>query len=310
MGNCFSCLRSKSSSRPVADSSDNENLDNVPDKRVEGLDSNDLNPPVMAMSNGAHNAPVLGSVGSDNCGSLRSSFTCTRLTSTLNKTNMRLNNFSTKSFQTRVQKLFDMYKDAVEDLILIDGIERLCSDLQMSPEEFRILILAWKCDAHQMCRFTRAEFLNGCHALQVDSVSLMKNKLSDVANDLNYNTEEFKSLYRFTFKFGLDNAVGQRILPVDTAIVLWKLIFNIREPDILERWLNFLESQDNIRGIPKDTWNMFLNFAESVSNGDLSNYDDTEAWPSVFDDFVEYENDQANQNISEKGIGKKHGSVL
>lgn len=117
-------------------------------------------------------------------------------------------------------------------------------------------------------------------------------------------------MYRFTFKFGLDNAVGQRILPVDTAIVLWKLVFNVREPAILHRWLNFLESQDNIRGIPKDTWNMFLNFAESVFNGDLSNYDDTEAWPSVFDDFVEYENDQANQNISDKGMVKKHGNVL
>jgi len=157
-------------------------------------DSNDINPPVMAMSNGSNNSAVMASVGSDNCGSLRSSFTSTRLT--LNKTNMRLSNLSAKSFQTRVQKLFDMYKDAVDDLILIDGIERLCSDLQMSPEEFRILILAWKCDAHQMCRFTRSEFTNGCQALQADSVSLMKNKLSDVANDLNDNTEEFKSLYR------------------------------------------------------------------------------------------------------------------
>lgn len=155
-----------------------------------GLGSNDLNPPVMALSNGAHSAPAMSSVGSDNCGSLRSSFTCSRLT------NIRLNNFSAKSFHTRVQKLFDIYRDSVEDLILIDGIERLCSDLQMSPEEFRILILAWKCDAHQMCRFTRSEFTNGCQTLQVDSVSLMKNKLSDVANDLNYNTEEFKSLYR------------------------------------------------------------------------------------------------------------------
>lgn len=150
----------------------------------------------MAMSNGAHCSPVIGSIGSDNCGSLRSSITCTRLTSTLTKTNLRLNNFAAKSFQIRIQKLFDMYKDTTEDLILIDGIEKLCSDLQMSPEEFRILILAWKCDAQQMCRFTRTEFINGCHALQADSVSLMKNKLSDVANDLNYNTEEFKSLYR------------------------------------------------------------------------------------------------------------------
>lgn len=150
----------------------------------------------MTKSNGAHSATVVESVGSDNCGSVRSSFTCNRLTSTLTKTNIRLNSFSAKHFQTRVQKLFDTYKDSVEDLILIDGIERLCSDLQMSPEEFRILILAWKCDAQQMCRFTRGEFTNGCDALQVDSVSLMKNKLSEVANDLIKNTEEFKSLYR------------------------------------------------------------------------------------------------------------------
>lgn len=148
----------------------------------------------MAMSNGSNNTTVVNLIGSDNCGSFRSSFSCTRLT--LNKTNIRLSNFSAKNFQTRVQKLFDVYKDAVDDMILIDGIERLCSDLQMSPEEFRILILAWKCGAHQMCRFTRSEFTDGCHALQADSISLMKNKLSDVATDLNDNTEEFKSLYR------------------------------------------------------------------------------------------------------------------
>lgn len=153
-----------------------------------GQDSYNLNSPAMTLSNGAH---VVETLGSDNCGSLRSF-----RFSTLSKNNMRLNNLAPKSFQTRVQKLFDVYKDAVEDLILIDGIEKLCSDLQMSPEEFRILILAWKCDAHQMCRFTRAEFTNGCHALQVDTMSSMRNKLSDVANDLNNNIEEFKSLYR------------------------------------------------------------------------------------------------------------------
>ena len=42
---------------------------------------------------------------------------------------------------------------------------------------------------------------------------------------------------------------------------------------------------------------MFLNFVEAVGN-DLSHYDDTEAWPSLFDDFVEFENDQLNQNSS------------
>ena len=83
-----------------------------------------------------------------------------------------------------------------------------------------------------------------------------------------------------------------------------------------------------VRGIPRDTWNMFLNFTIAVGS-DLSQYDDTEAWPrclfvslfvclvvslffcllvcvpclyypshsSLFDDFVEFENDQLNQNV-------------
>ena len=42
---------------------------------------------------------------------------------------------------------------------------------------------------------------------------------------------------------------------------------------------------------------MFLNFVTTVGS-DLTLYDDMEAWPSLFDDFVEFENDQLNQNSS------------
>ena len=54
---------------------------------------------------------------------------------------------------------------------------------------------------------------------------------------------------------------------------------------------------------------MFLNFCESVGN-DLSVYDEDEAWPSLFDDFVEYENDQANQNYETVRKEPKEDSPL
>lgn len=162
-----------------------------------------------------------------------------------------------------------------------------------------MLILAWKLGAEQMCRFTRVEFVNGLKTMRVDTIKGMQNRLPELVNEVEQNAELFKSLYRFTFKFGLDAASGQRILPTDMAILLWRLVFTVREPPILSRWLGFLETHQMIRGIPRDTWNMFLNFSEAVGE-DLSSYDDTEAWPSLFDDFVEYENDQANQNISKE----------
>jgi len=148
-----------------------------------------------------------------------------------------------------------------------------------------------------MCRFTRQEFLHGCKALKADSCKGIQSKLPEVSTQVVTDTDMFKDLYRFTYKFGLDSSSGQRILPVEMAVSLWLLVFSQSEPPILKRWLHFLEKHPQVRGIPRDTWNMFLNFVTTVGS-DLTLYDDMEAWPSLFDDFVEFENDQLNQNSS------------
>ena len=46
-----------------------------------------------------------------------------------------------------------------EDAIVAEGILRLCADLDLAPDDFRILLFAWKCDAAQMGRITKQEFL-------------------------------------------------------------------------------------------------------------------------------------------------------
>eukprot|EP00096_Caligus_rogercresseyi_P012719 TRINITY_DN5425_c0_g1_i1.p1 TRINITY_DN5425_c0_g1~~TRINITY_DN5425_c0_g1_i1.p1 ORF type:complete len:331 (+),score=109.67 TRINITY_DN5425_c0_g1_i1:47-1039(+) len=206
--------------------------------------------------------------------------------------------------ESEIHLLFESYRDS-EDAILSEGIQRLCSDLDLAPEEFRVLILAWKCRAERMCLFSHSEFLEGLKALDSDNLSSLRLHLSEVSarvNDvspggaslsdspqLSYNAS-FRDLYRFTYKFGLEP--GQRILPIDMAISLWMLVFSQRGEAslgiILPKWFNFLRIHSFIRSISKDTWNMFLNFLEIVGS-DLDSYDDTEAWPSLLDDFVEYE---------------------
>ena len=86
------------------------------------------------------------------------------------------------------------------------------------------------------------------------------------------------------------------------ALILWQVVFSQREPPILAKWLTFHETVQPVGGISGDTWDLFLPFALSV-DADLSGYDENEAWPSLFDDFVEHETDQANQNYE---VGKSH----
>jgi len=210
-----------------------------------------------------------------------------KLSGTLNRSNS----------ESRIIALYEKYKDEFEDCILSEGIEEFCIDLQLKPDEFKVLVLAWKFEAEQMCKFTRQEFVNGCKALKADTCKAIQTKLPEVVVQVLADPEKFKELYRFTYRFGLDYSIGQKILPVEMAVSLWLLVFSQNEPPLLKNWLQFLEKHPEVRGIPRDTWNMYLNFTNTVGN-DLSQYDDTEAWPSLFDDFVEFENDQLNQNSS------------
>jgi len=216
-----------------------------------------------------------------------------KLSGTLNRSNSESRSYS----EAKINALFEKYKDEHEDNILSEGIEELCIDLQLKPDEFKVLVLAWQLDAEQMCRFSRSEFLRGCHAMKADSCRSIQTRLPELALATTADPDHFKELYRFTYKFGLDCSSGQRILPIEMAVSLWLLVFSQNEPPLLKRWLHFLEKHPQVRGIPRDTWNMFLNFVSTVDS-DLSLYDDTEAWPSLFDDFVEWENDQVNQNSS------------
>ena len=188
------------------------------------------------------------------------------------------------SKHTQIEKYFNLYKDKEEAAILAEGIERFCIDLNVDPTEFIVLVLAWKFEASQMCRFTREEFINGCKKMEAFDAKSLRNRFPQLLQDAR---TEFKDLYQFTFSFGLDHSAGQRSLPTNMAVQLWDLVFTQDRPQVLEHWVKFLGENDT-RGISRDTWNMFLDFCQNVAP-DLSNYDESEAWPTLFDDFVECE---------------------
>lgn len=153
-----------------------------------------------------------------------------------------------------INKLYEEYKDKNEEgAILSEGIERLCSDLHYKPDDFPILVLAFCLDAKQMCCFTKQEFIHGLKKLNATTIKELNQRLLQIVEKLTDDIDFYKQLYRFTFNFGLDE--GARILSLDMAISLWRLVYTIHKPpdNVLERWLNFL-ANESIRGIQKDAW--------------------------------------------------------
>ncbi|KAK9883176.1 hypothetical protein WA026_001372 [Henosepilachna vigintioctopunctata] len=301
MGNCLTCFKEP----PAApqDNLQNCHKEDMPEVRLYAAPSHvpaSAPPSQTVISNGNHlSSTPLPVVAGDTQSTVVNRFYPLPGRKTHSKSAPVMGLLESKQpSEGKLNALFDVYKDENEDCILAEGIEQLCKDLQIPPEDYKILLFAWKLNAEQMCRFTRSEFVNGMRAIRVDSVKAIQARLPEIANEVDRSPELFKDLYRFTFKFGLDSAAGQRILPTDMAVVLWQLVFSRKEPPILRRWLDFLDThQHAVRGVPRDTWYMFLNFSETIGD-ELSSYDDTEAWPSLFDDFVEYENDRMNQNFA------------
>lgn len=206
---------------------------------------------------------------------------------------------SDSALEAHAHVFFEHYCDlSEEDCLSIGGIERLCADLGLELDDFLVLLLAWQCSAATMCCLTRSEFVTGCRLLKATTTDAILSRLKDLAVNVQRDKNIFRDLYRWAYGFALDTTVLQRSLPIDIAVAMWRLVFSGADavPKVLPRWLEFLEKRDDLQFISRDTWEMFLVFVTKIGD-DLDSYDESEAWPSLLDDFVEYENDRQNQNL-------------
>ncbi|KAH1024437.1 hypothetical protein HUJ05_003922 [Dendroctonus ponderosae] len=191
----------------------------------------------------------------------------------------------------KLEILYIRYKDPNEpDKISVDGIMKFLDDLGLPPESKLVLIVAWKFKAATQCEFSRDEFINGMTDLGCDTIDKLKQRLPSMENELR-DAFKFKDFYQFTFNFAKNP--NQKGIDLDMAIAYWNIVLKGRFK-FLELWCTFLQ-ENHKRSIPKDTWNLLLDFAQQISD-DMSNYDEEGAWPVLIDDFVEWASSKSKEN--------------
>lgn len=184
----------------------------------------------------------------------------------------------------RCRAWFEHYagQDEPTDTIGPEGVEKLCKDLGVDPEDTVMLVLAWKLQAETMGFFTFHEWSKGMLSIDCDSTAKLKARLSGLKS-LTSDSATFKKIYRYAFDFCRNQ--DQRQLDIDTAVTMLHLLLHGSWP-LIDDFLEFLQSS-KYKVLNRDQWCNVLEFSRSI-NPDLSNYDEDGAWPVLMDEFVEW----------------------
>jgi DCN1-like protein 4/5 len=173
-----------------------------------------------------------------------------------------------------------------------EGIETLCSHLDVPHTDVRILMLAWKMGCEKQGYFTLDEWRTGMKALRADSISKLKKAFPELTQEVTRPTT-FQDFYQFAFRYCLTED-KKKCIEIPVACELLNLVLGLQFRPQVEKLINYLKYQNEYKVINMDQWMGSLRFCNEINFPSLDNYDEDQAWPLILDNFVEWL--RANKN--------------
>ncbi|CAO3689527.1 unnamed protein product [Rhizopus stolonifer] len=126
---------------------------------------------------------------------------------------------------------------------------------------------------------SKQEWMSGMKGLRADTIEKLKMNKREFDRVFE-DPDQFKEMYKYTFNYTKNK--DQKCIEIETAIVVWTML--LEKHPLVHEFITFLQERKPVKVINRDQWNSFLDFVST----DLSNYDESSAWPVLFDEFVEW----------------------
>ncbi|KAK1434026.1 hypothetical protein QVD17_10944 [Tagetes erecta] len=186
----------------------------------------------------------------------------------------------------RIDQLFYKYSNESSGMIDPEGIEYLCSDLEVEHTDVRILMLAWKMQAEKQGYFTLEEWRKGLKALHADAIVKLKKVLPELENEVR-RPSNYVDFYSYAFRYCLTEE-KQKSIDIESICELLELVLGSQFPQQVDLYIQYLKTQIDYKVINMDQWMGFYRFCNEISFPDFSNYDEELAWPLILDNFVDW----------------------
>ncbi|KAB1218779.1 DCN1-like protein 4 [Morella rubra] len=186
----------------------------------------------------------------------------------------------------RIDNLFYSYANGSSGMIDPEGIETLCSDMEVNHTDVRILMLAWKMKSEKQGYFSLEEWRRGLKALRADTVNKLKKALPELEKEVK-RPSNFVDFYSYAFRYCLTEE-KQKSIDIESICELLDLVLGSQFRAQVDSFVEYLKTQSDYKVINMDQWMGFYRFCNEISFPDLSNYDPDLAWPLILDNFVEW----------------------
>ncbi|KAL0397136.1 UNVERIFIED_CONTAM: DCN1-like protein 4 [Sesamum calycinum] len=193
----------------------------------------------------------------------------------------------------RIDQLFYSYSSDGSSMIDPEGIESLCSDLEVDHTDVRILMLAWE-NASRETRIlhpgkmvlAQDEWRRGLKALRADTILKLKKALVDLEKEVR-RPSNFADFYAYAFRYCLTEE-KQKSIDIESICLLLDLVLGSQFQAQVDALIQYLKIQSDYKVINMDQWMGFYRFCNEVKFPDLSNYDPDQAWTLILDNFVDW----------------------